>query len=54
MPSEDFFRYTMTPQKIPVFLAWLGMVAPEKIEKAQKTRKMLPNPRLRSSLASNR
>lgn len=43
MAGEDFSRYTMTPEKIPVFLAWLGTVKPEKIEKAQKTGELLPS-----------
>ena len=43
MAGEDFSRYTMTPEKIPVFLAWLGTVAPEKIEHAQKTGVLLPS-----------
>ena len=43
MAGEDFSRYTMTPEKIPVFLAWLGTVTPEKIEKAQKTGELLPS-----------
>jgi hippurate hydrolase len=33
----------MTPEKIPVFLTWLGTVAPEKIEKANKTGEVLPS-----------
>lgn len=43
MAGEDFSRYTMTSEKIPVFLAWLGTVTPEKIEKAQKTGEQLPS-----------
>jgi amidohydrolase len=43
MAGEDFSRYTMTPEKIPVFLTWLGTVAPEKIEKANKTGEVLPS-----------
>jgi len=43
MAGEDFSRYTMTEEKIPVFLAWLGTVAPEKIEKANKTSEVLPS-----------
>lgn len=43
MAGEDFSRYTMTPEKIPVFLAWLGTVAPERIEKANKTGEVLPS-----------
>jgi len=33
----------MTPDKIPVFLAWLGTVAPEKIEQAKATGESLPS-----------
>jgi amidohydrolase len=43
MAGEDFSRYTMTPDKIPVFLAWLGTVAPEKVEKAKQTGETLPS-----------
>lgn len=43
MAGEDFSRYTMTPEKIPVFLAWMGTVAPEKVEKAAKTGEVLPS-----------
>ncbi|OYW75243.1 MAG: peptidase M20 [Verrucomicrobia bacterium 12-59-8] len=43
MAGEDFSRYTMTPDKIPVFLAWLGTVAPEKIEQAKATGAILPS-----------
>jgi amidohydrolase len=43
MAGEDFSRYTMTPDKIPVFLAWLGTVAPEKVEKAKTTGEILPS-----------
>lgn len=43
MAGEDFSRYTMTPEKIPVFLAWIGTVAPGKFEKAQKTGEALPS-----------
>lgn len=43
MAGEDFSRYTMTPEKIPVFLAWIGTVAPEKTEKAKMTGEVLPS-----------
>ncbi len=43
MAGEDFSRYTMTPDKIPVFLVWLGTVSPEKIEKANATGEILPS-----------
>ena len=43
MAGEDFSRYTMTSDKIPVFLAWLGTVAPEKVVKANKNGEMLPS-----------
>lgn len=43
MAGEDFSRYTMTPDKIPVFLAWLGTVAPEKMERAKETGEILPS-----------
>lgn len=43
MAGEDFSRYTMTSDKIPVFLAWLGTVAPEKVEKAKQTGEVLPS-----------
>lgn len=43
MAGEDFSRYTMTPDNIPVLLAWLGTVAPEKVEKAKQTGEALPS-----------
>lgn len=43
MAGEDFSRYTMTSEKIPVFLAWLGTVSPEKVEKAKATGEILPS-----------
>ena len=43
MAGEDFSRYTMTAEKIPVFLAWLGTVAPERVEKAKSTGEILPS-----------
>lgn len=43
MAGEDFSRYTMTPEKIPVFLAWLGTVAPEKLEQAKANGEILPS-----------
>jgi hippurate hydrolase len=43
MAGEDFSRYTMTPEKIPVFLVWLGTVAPEKVEKAKQIGEALPS-----------
>ena len=43
MAGEDFSRYTMTSDKIPVFLAWLGTVAPEKFEQAKAAGEVLPS-----------
>lgn len=43
MAGEDFSRYTMTSDKIPVFLAWLGTVAPEKFEQAKASGEVLPS-----------
>lgn len=43
MAGEDFSRYAMTDEKIPVFLAWLGTVAPERVEKAKRTGEILPS-----------
>ena len=43
MAGEDFSRYAMTDEKIPVFLAWLGTVAPERVEKAKSTGEILPS-----------
>ncbi len=36
MGGEDFARYGRTPEKIPVMLLWLGAVAQEKFDAAQK------------------
>lgn len=43
MAGEDFSRYTMTPEKIPVFLAWIGTVSPEKMEQAKASGEILPS-----------
>ncbi len=43
MAGEDFSRYTMTPEKIPSFLVWLGTVSPEKMEQAKATGEILPS-----------
>ena len=43
MAGEDFSRYTMTPEKIPSFLVWLGTVSPDKIEQAKATGEILPS-----------
>ena len=43
MAGEDFSRYAMTDEKIPVFLVWLGTVAPERVEKAKSTGEILPS-----------
>jgi amidohydrolase len=43
MAGEDFSRYTMTAEKIPVFLAWIGTVSPEKIEQAKASGEILPS-----------
>ena len=43
MAGEDFSRYAMTDEKIPVFLAWLGTVAPERVDKAKSTGEILPS-----------
>ena len=36
MGGEDFARYGRTPEKIPVMLLWLGAVAQDKFDAAQK------------------
>jgi len=43
MAGEDFSRYTMTPEKIPSFLVWLGTVSPEKVERAKANAELLPS-----------
>ncbi|WP_395751493.1 M20 family metallopeptidase [Prosthecobacter sp.] len=43
MAGEDFSRYTMTSDKIPIFLAWLGTVAPEKFERTKANGEILPS-----------
>ncbi|MDI1311104.1 amidohydrolase [Prosthecobacter sp.] len=43
MAGEDFSRYTMTPENIPVFLAWIGTVSPEKIKQANASGEILPS-----------
>ncbi|MBN8417913.1 MAG: amidohydrolase [Verrucomicrobia bacterium] len=43
MAGEDFSRYTMTPEKIPSFLVWLGTVSPEKVERAKANGELLPS-----------
>jgi len=43
MGGEDFSRYGMTKDKIPVCMYWLGVTAPEKMEEARKTGQQLPS-----------
>ncbi len=42
MVGEDFSRYGLTAEKVPIALVWLGTVAPEVIEKAKRTNEQLP------------
>ncbi len=43
MGGEDFSRYGMTEDKIPVCMFWLGVTAPEKSAEAKKTGAPLPS-----------
>ena len=36
MGGEDFSRYGMTEEKIPICMFWLGTVAPKRVEEAEK------------------
>ena len=42
MVAEDFGRYGLTEEKIPIFMTWLGAVSPEKISIAKKEGSELP------------
>jgi hippurate hydrolase len=41
--GEDFSEYGRTTDKIPISLFWLGAVAPERIEEAERTGQALPS-----------
>lgn len=43
MGGEDFSRYGMTPDKIPICMFWLGTIAPERVVEAETTGKLLPS-----------
>lgn len=43
MGGEDFSRYGMTDEKIPVAMFWLGVTPPDKYEEARKTGAPLPS-----------
>lgn len=43
MGGEDFSRYGMTKEKIPVCMFWLGVTAPGKLEEARKSGQQLPS-----------
>ena len=43
MGGEDFSRYGMTADKIPICMFWLGATAVEKVKEAEKTNQPLPS-----------
>lgn len=43
MGGEDFSRYGMTEDKIPVCMYWLGVTPPEKVRESEKTGQPLPS-----------
>ena len=43
MGGEDFARYGKTADEIPIFMYWLGTVAPEKVAEAKAEGKTLPS-----------
>ena len=43
MGGEDFSRYSMTNDKIPAVIFWVGAVAPEKIAAAERGEISLPS-----------
>lgn len=43
MGGEDFSRFGLTAENVPICLFWLGVVEPEKIEESKKTGKPLPS-----------
>jgi metal-dependent amidase/aminoacylase/carboxypeptidase family protein len=36
MGGEDFSRYGMTADKIPICMFWLGTIAPKRVEEAER------------------
>ncbi len=43
MGGEDFSRYGMTADKLPICMFWLGATAAEKVKDAEKTNQPLPS-----------
>lgn len=43
MGGEDFGMYGKTEDKYPIFIYWLGTVAPEKVKEAEESGKSLPS-----------
>lgn len=43
MGGEDFSRYGMTEEKIPICLFWLGTISPQRVEEAEKAGTILPS-----------
>src|SRR4029079_11436350 len=43
MGGEDFSRYGMSADKIPICLFWLGTIQPERVEAAEKDGAPLPS-----------
>ncbi len=42
MGAEDFARYGRTPEKVPIFLMWLGATDTARFQEAKRTGKRLP------------
>jgi hippurate hydrolase len=43
MGGEDFSRYGMTEDKIPISMFWLGTIPPKRVEEAEKSGTLLPS-----------
>jgi hippurate hydrolase len=42
MGGEDFSRYGMTPEKVPIFIFWLGTIDAARMERAKANGSLLP------------
>jgi hippurate hydrolase len=43
MVGEDFSRYGMQEEKVPIFMFWLGAIDPEKVKQAEQSGEQLPS-----------
>lgn len=43
MGGEDFSRYGLTTEKIPICIYWLGTISPQRLEQAEKSKTPLPS-----------